>query len=326
MRVAITGGLGFIGSHLAEAFARLGEAVSIIDDGSGQVEGVQAVGDDYHIMDAAKWARDIRWAQAMGMPDLVVHCAAPVGPGLVSGMGGRIATDIIRVTADVGNACAWNGIPLVNISSSEVYGVMPYEYIVGQPSDEKWPVGHDGVYTARSEYGLAKALAENVLANIDGLAHANVRPFNTAGPRQAASKGFVLPTFIEQAKRHEPLTVYEPRAWRSFTSVHDVVRFVVAYWQDAVAQGGAWNVGSMDNAVTIGELAQLVCNTHIAATGTDAKWVDTNPTDRWGEAYAFFGSKNGTKLPDSRKAMALGWQPQWILGDIVRDAYERTSL
>lgn len=317
MRVAITGGLGFIGSHLAERFSGAGWNVSIVDDDSGAVaERTFNAFDDMHVMDAGVWASQMEASQGTWMPDLIVHCAAPVGPGLVAQSGGHIASEIVRTTAEIGLACARVGIPLVNISSSEVYGATK----TGAP-DEDEPIGHFGPFSARSEYGLAKATAECLLANMPGLRHCSIRPFNTAGPRQSSAKGFVLPTFVEQVKRHEPLTVYEPDAMRSLTSVHDVVDFIVGSWEALVERGGAWNLGNEDNDTLIYELAQRVINRHISETGSDGKWVLVDPRERWGSAYEFFQSKGGVKIPNSGKAQTIGWKPTRDLDSIVAETY-----
>lgn len=324
MNVAITGGLGFIGSHLAERFAAAGDKVWIVDDQSGnvvkasemmEVDGVQ----DVAFTDVAYWAGSACAGDESFFDrkyDLVVHCAAPVGPGRVSELGGTIAWSIIEATTAIGGVCAAAKTPLVNVSSSEVYGAT----LDAMPEESDSPVGHRGEYTARSEYGMAKALAENVLANIKGLHHTNLRLFNTAGPRQSSLKGFVLPTFVTQVKAHVPLTVYEPDAYRSFTSVHDVTRFIVDHWQVAIGRG-SFNVGSEGNGITIRELAQLVINVHIEQTGSDGRWVESDPQERWGPAYAFFQQANGIKFPRSRKAAALGWEPRVGLRDVVVETY-----
>lgn len=353
-RVAITGGLGFIGSHLAEAFAGLGWEVLVIDDCRGNVvmppgatkpglnplpPHVQTIDPRYiegaDVLEGIQHAYDDveNWAEMVftlpGRIDLVVHCAAPVGPGAVASMGGQIALDIITATHAIAVLCQRYRIPLVNISSSEVYGVEECDdtgpiHELGH-AKEDWAIGHDGAFTARSEYGLAKATAENMIANMRDLQSCSVRPFNTAGPRQASSKGFVLPTFIEQVKRGEKLSLYEPTAVRSFTHVHDVCWFIARHWRDICGQGGAWNVASPYNAIMIGDLAQMVCNVHIEKTGSDAHWELVDPVERWGSEYAFFGRRNGAKVPNADKAMALGWEPEVRLRGIVEDTYGRTS-
>lgn len=316
MRVAITGGLGFIGSHLAERFAAAGDTVLVIDDSRGAVvESLWPAVKHYSSYDVVEWCRE---AEPLGLEpfDLVVHCAAPVGPGLVAQSGGKIAVEIISATWAIGSYCAEHDIPLVNISSSEVYGATR----TGAP-DEDEPIGHFGPFSARSEYGLAKATAECLLANMPGLRHCSIRPFNTVGPRQSSAKGFVLPTFVEQVKRNEPLTVYEPNAMRSLTSVHDVVDFIVGSWEALVERGGPWNLGNEDNDTLIYELAQRVINLHISETGSDGKWVLVDPRDRWGVEYEFFQCKDGVKIPNSGRAAEIGWKPTRDLESIVAETY-----
>lgn len=318
MRVAITGGLGFIGSHLAERFVEAGDDVLIIDDCRGRVV-ANVEGAAVRHISAGFWS-----VSEPGSFDLVVHAAAPVGPGAVTTLGGQIGPDIIHETRFVALMCAAKGIPLVNISSSEVYGGTPN----ARPVEDD-PIGHMGRFTARSEYGLGKALAENMLANMRRLRHVSIRPFNTAGPRQSAAKGFVLPTFIEQAKSGQALTLYEPAARRSLTSVHDFNRFIVDHWRTALAlqetERTPINVGNPENECTMLELAHAVGSAHITATGSDVKIVEVDPRSVWGDAYAFFGQRNGVKLPTCDIAHALGWRPTWSLHDIVDDAYRRST-
>lgn len=318
MRVAVTGGLGLIGSALAERFIALGEDVLVVDHAHGAVVKSDVIterGGEVTLQPVGQWVADnLSVRTARDLPNLVVHCAAPVGPGLVSTRGGEVAMDIIATTWSVARLCAAWDIPLVNLSSSEVYGV-------DQGSLEDSPVGHVGAFTARSEYGLAKLTAECLLANTRRLRHVSIRPFNTVGARQSASKGFVLPTFVEQAKANVPLTVYEPDAVRALTHVDDLVEFVVAQWPILVEHGGPVNVGNERNETTMAQLAQAVIDRHIAVTGSDGRWAKADPRERWGDTYAYFLGEGRSKTPDSTLARSLGFDPKRGLYQIVREAY-----
>lgn len=320
MRVAVTGGLGFIGSHLAERFVALGQEVVVVDNRSGAVVS-HVAGARVLVNDVSAWAAGLPLRAHAGerdLFDLVIHCAAPVGPGAVAQLGGKIAYAIVADTYWLAMACRRMGTPLLNFSSSEVYGTRS---TAGYAEDA--PVGCLPPYNARKEYGLAKATAECLIANLPNLRHATIRPFNTVGPRQASKKGFVLPTFIEQAKAGVPLTVYEPNARRGFTSVHDLVDFVVTYWDGLVSSTTQpiWNVGTHDNDTSIARLAELVLDCHELHGGTGG-WERTDPRERWGDAFAHFLDGQGSKLPSAYPAHELGWKPTRTLADIISEAYD----
>lgn len=321
MTTVVTGGLGFIGSHLAERLIALGEEVVIVDDGSGNVVD-EVTGAAHQLRNVESWCAR---TTLVGV-DLIVHCAAPVGPGLVATRGGSIARDIIDATTALAGDCAFAGIPLVNISSSEVYGVQSWDPVDEENAySELAPIGMRPPYTARKEYGMAKATAELVVANTPGLRSANVRLFNTVGPRQASSKGFVLPTFIEQAIAGEPLTLYEPAAERALTSVHDVVDFLVTFGRRILDTRTPWNVGNEANVTTMLDLAMRVLHVHAEHTGKGGTVMQVDPTLVWGKEYAHFLDGGGSKVPVSTPARSIGWNPTRSLDDIVREAYAAYS-
>lgn len=316
--VAITGGLGFVGSHLADRFASLGWRVTIIDDCRANVvepsEMTAVAG--LELREAAEWAYDVIDQRIdTGGLDLVVHCASPVGPGAVASLGGTIAPEIVGTTLAVASLCEYRGVPLVNISSSEAYGTAS-----GSQPSESAPLCHVGPFSPRAEYGIAKAAAECMVENLGGRS-ASIRLFNTCGPGQSATKGFVIPTFVEQVKAGEALSVYEPDAVRAFTHVADVCSFITGFWHVITERGGAWNVGNAANRRTIADLAGMVIDQHRAETGESGSWRVVDPVTVWGDRFSFFGPQNGAKVPDASKAKALGWRPVYDIGDVVKAAY-----
>lgn len=299
MHVLITGGLGFIGSFLAEQYLQDGHEVTILDDLSANV--VPTVpGATVRVGDCGNLAM----LYATGKhADLVVHAASPVGAVALLDHAGGIASEIMHTTSTVVRYCRDRGLPVVNISTSEVYGF-------------------SGTYTetdacivpakrnARLEYGVGKLAAEFTVANTRDLQSVTVRPFNVAGPRQTSAKGFVLPTFCEQALARRPLTVFgDGSQERCFTAVHDLARFIANLRVDHF-DGRVVNVGTPTNRTTVAGLADLV----LSRTGgglinyTDGKAIH-------GEDYE--EAEGHTKCPNATLAESMGWKPTVTLPDLV---------
>jgi nucleoside-diphosphate-sugar epimerase len=297
MRVVVTGGLGFIGSHVAERYRDDGHHVVIIDNGSGAVvhdiPGTTVIRDD---------VRNIDLGHLRG--DLIVHCASPVGAvGLLS-LAGRIVTDIVGVTAHVTEAAARTDCPLVNISSSEVYG---FSGTYSEADSCIVPAKH----SARLEYAVGKLAAEHAVIGTPGLRSITIRPFNVAGPRQTRAKGFVLPTFVEQARAGRPLTVFgDGHQERSFTAVYDVVDFI-ANLRHGDFDGRVVNVGNPHNRTTVRDLADDV----IGLVGADSEVIFTTGKAVHGDAYE--EAEGIVKVPDTTRANLMGWQPRVDLDRLI---------
>jgi nucleoside-diphosphate-sugar epimerase len=237
--------------------------------------------------------------------DLVVHCAAPVGSAGVLPRRGRIVSEVVETTSMLVERCIEQEIPLVNISTSEVYGFS------GTYTEEdvcRVPVRP----SARLEYAVAKLAGEFTIMNSvhRGLKGVSVRPFNVAGPRQRSDKGFVLPTFVEQALEKKPLTVFgDGLQQRAFTAVTDLCAFVCDHLKDF--DGQVYNVGNPGNETTILDLANRVLE-HFKLWGriefTDGKVIHGKDYE---EAEGFI------KTPDISKALSLGWKPSVGLDDLI---------
>jgi nucleoside-diphosphate-sugar epimerase len=293
MRVLITGALGFIGSHLADAYLARGHDVVGIDDLSGNVV------DDIDGMLFRH--RDIR-DRITGKVDLVVHAASPVGAVALLDRGSIVA-EIVEGTQSVLEYCERVDAALINISSSEVYG---FSGVYHEADDCVIP--HD--LTHRIQYAAGKLAAEH-LVRTSGLQTLTVRPFNVAGPRQTSSKGFVLPTFCEQALAGEPLTVFESGFQeRSFTAVWDVVDFILEARPSRL--GEVVNVGNPDNRTTVIDLAGRVLDVLQEQAG---RVVFTTGKDVHGPAYE--EAKGVVKVPDVTVARARGWRPRVGLDEMI---------
>jgi UDP-glucose 4-epimerase len=212
-RVMITGGLGFLGSHLADLYAKRGWDVVVLDNLTAPVVSVTHP--------TVRWMMvgDVRalTAKHVATVDLVVHAASPVGAAGILKQQGTIAGEIVTATQKVVDACVTAGVPLINISTAEVYGMTGV-------ASETDPCLIQPRYSARMEYQAGKIAAEQVVgASVArGLQAVQIRPWNMAGPREASDKGFVVPRMVSQALAGDPITVFEGgEQERAFTGVWD---------------------------------------------------------------------------------------------------------
>ncbi len=299
MRAVVTGGAGFIGSHLVDRLSGAGWDVIVIDDLSG--------GDNP--MPAGVELRRSR-VQATVPPDVpldaIFHLASKVGPVGVLHWAGRIAKDTVDAAATASKWALRAGCPLIDVSTSEVYGDP-----AGPNSEATQRIFQSGA-SARMEYAVGKLAAETMLLNTAGLDVRIVRPFNVTGPRQLVDGGFVLPRFVRQALAGTPLTVYQPGSQRrAFTHVADTVDGILAVYQHG-RPGEAYNLGRPENACTIRDLAEEV----IAAAGSGSHIAVVDPRDLHGIGFR----EAADKIPDASKAMSLlGWSPTWDRASIVAD-------
>jgi nucleoside-diphosphate-sugar epimerase len=287
---------------MTEAFIKRDFEVTVVDDLRCSVVEPDDLDASVRVMTVQDYLR-IR----LELCDLVVHCAAPVGSAGVLPYKGRIVSEISEMTAQLVESCIESAIPLVNISTSEVYG---FSGKYSESDDCRVPV----VPSTRIEYAVAKLGGEFTVMNSihRGLDAISVRPFNVAGPRQRADKGFVLPTFVEQALAKRPLTVFgDGGQKRAFTAVTDLCDFVCDYALKSPLDGSVYNIGNPENETTILDLAQSVC-------GRFHLWPKIDYTD----GKAVFGddyeeAEGRVKTPDISKAQGLGWNPKVGLDDLI---------
>ena len=259
----VTGGAGFIGSHLVEALLRRGRSVAVIDDEStGSFANLAAVKDHphfrYHRGSVAD--RDLL-SRSVAEADEVYHLAAAVGVALIAKSAIRtIETNIDpteRLLAELGRVhAAGRRVKLFLASTSEVYGKNPKPV---------WTEDDDLVLGAtvrpRWSYGASKAIDEFLALAYwqeRGLPVVVGRLFNVVGPRQTGAYGMVLPRFIDAALAGRPLVVHDDgQQQRSFAPVAEVVEAILRLMECVSAVGGVFNIGS-DRPVTILDLARRV--------------------------------------------------------------------
>ncbi len=259
-KVLVTGGAGFIGSHLVEELVRRGRTVRILDNFStGSRDNLSAVADssavDIRVGDAAD-PEAVR--SALAGCDTIFHLAASVGVGTVTDDPlGSLENNIDSVRTLFGLLRSGSPVSrVVYFSSSEVYGKSSTErleetspFIIGPADAPRWS------YAAAKITGEYLALGSS---RQHGVPTTVVRCFNTAGPRQVDTYGMVIPRFFRQALAGEPLTVYgDGSQTRCFSFVGDVVASVLDLAQHPGAVGEVFNVGS-DEAVSVLELAHQI--------------------------------------------------------------------
>lgn len=263
VRTLVTGGAGFIGSHLCEALIAAGDEVVALDNlSTGSRENLAALqeqaGNRFRlehadILDAAAVDR------AVADADRVFHLAAAVGVRLVMERPVSTIVTNTRGTEHVLDACARHKRRVLLASSSEVYGKMGSMQDAPLRESDDWRLG--ATTTRRWSYACTKALDEFLAfahAKESGLGVVVVRLFNTVGPRQSPHYGMVIPAFIDAARSGRELIVHgDGTQTRCFNSVHDAVDALVRLMVCADATNEVVNVGS-DRPVSIGDLAALV--------------------------------------------------------------------
>ena len=319
MRVLVTGGAGFIGSHLVDALLARGDEVWALDDlSTGSLKNLSGVitNPSCHfvegsVMDAA--VVDPLVAQV----DEVFHLAAAVGVKFVLDNPLRSLLTNIRGTEVVLEAAHQNGNKkVVLFSSSEVYGKgasIPFresdDRLLGPTSVLRW------------SYAASKAVDEFLAL---GYFHERrlpvvvVRCFNTCGPRQSPHYGMVIPRFVERALSNDPILVYgDGLQSRCFSSVHDVVRGVLMLAEEPKAYGEVFNIGTMEE-VSVAELARRIKT--LTNSRSEIEQV---------EYEAIYGSRfedMQRRVPDLAKINALvGYTPEVTLDQLLHETVEHVK-
>ena len=319
MRNLITGGAGFIGSHLAEHLLERGEDVVIWDNlSTGRMRNLRGClgrpGFSYVISDIAE---DPRFPDAVREVDVVYHLAAAVGVQLIVNDPVRTLDTNIRGAEVVLQAAARYGKRIFVASTSEVYGKgtrIPFseddDTLYGPTSKRRWA------------YAVSKAVDEFLLlayAETHALPGVVGRLFNTVGPRQVPHYGMVIPRFIEQARTNAPITIYgDGSQSRCFGHVLDIVPAMHRLVHTDAALGQVVNLGS-DQEISIRDLAGRVRER--VGSSSELRFVPYDIAFRPGfEDMA-------RRVPDLSKARRLiEFAPRRTLDDIIDDAVAHSSL
>jgi UDP-glucose 4-epimerase len=308
----VTGGAGFIGSHLVEALLARDEIVVAFDNlATGRLRNLDHIGNHPNLRFVQGSVLDeLAVDELMHKCDVVVHLAAAVGVKLIVEEPLRSFTTNIRGSEIVIESAFRHRRPILLASTSEIYGKntdVPLkeedDRILGPPSTARWA------------YSTAKAVDE-ILAYAyhreRGLPTIVVRLFNTVGPRQSPAYGMVLPRLARQAVAGEPLSVYgDGRQTRCFCHVSDVVEALLGLLDSPEAIGGVFNVGSEEE-ISVLELAK-----RIVARTDDRSSIELIPYDK---AYPAGFEDMQRRVPSIDKITALtGWRPSRTLDQILTE-------
>ncbi|NLF92655.1 MAG: NAD-dependent epimerase/dehydratase family protein [Oligosphaeraceae bacterium] len=315
MSVLVTGGAGFIGSHLCRALLAKGEEVLVIDDlSTGTYDNLADLEDGRRlrlIVDSVN--HEALVDTCVQQVSRVYHLASAVGVRLIIDQPVRTIQSIVGGTESVLKACARYRRPFLLTSTSEVYGKgskVPFsendDTVMGATSTRRW------------SYACAKALDEFLALAYwteARLPVVIVRLFNTVGPRQTGQYGMVVPAFVSQALRGDPITVYgDGQQSRCFAHVSDVVEALCQLLDCPAARGQVINIGN-DEEISIEDLARRVKK----ITGSASPIVKIPYQQAYGEGF----DDMRRRVPDLSKIAALiGYRPQRDLDQIIRDVVE----
>ncbi|HXU81706.1 MAG TPA: GDP-mannose 4,6-dehydratase [Polyangia bacterium] len=311
MKYLITGGAGFVGSHLAEELLRRGHEVFVVDDlSTGSIENIRPLksSDRFHyVVDTCNNVQLM--AEMVDGCDRIFHLAAAVGVKLIVESPVRTIETNVHLTEVMMRLAQKKKRPILVASTSEVYGKseqLPFredgDLVLGATSKGRW------------SYACSKAIDEFLALAYwkeKGLPTVVVRLFNTVGPRQTGQYGMVIPTFVRQALAQQPLTVYgDGKQSRCFTHVADVVRALIGLMENEKCYGQVYNVGST-NEISIGDLAKQV--REMCASRSEIVLIP------YSKAYEEGFEDMPRRIPELSKInAAIGWKPTIPLADILQ--------
>ncbi len=312
--VIVTGGMGFIGSFVADAFLAAGRRVVIIDSMVSSVLSTEPYDEHPDCTVLQMSVEDYFDAGGtVAGAERVIHAASLVGPAGILRFAGQLGADIVRSCQVVVDQCIEHDVPVCDFSSAEVYGRS------GELA-EKDTIQVPVEYSVRIEYAIAKTLTEAMVANSRhrGLRGIVIRPFNVTGPRQSERGGFVVPTFVQQALAGEDLTVFATgEQQRAFLSVTDLTRFIVDHMDDAISSGELiYNIGNPANKISVRALAEKIRD----MTGSTSEVVYADAKKIHGELYE--EAESFEKTPVLRAAPSVGWEPRIGLDALIRETID----
>lgn len=318
MRYLVTGGAGFIGSHLAEELLRQGHEVHVVDDlSTGSIENIRhlkGTAGFHYVVDTC--ANVGLLAEMVDLCDRVFHLAAAVGVKLIVESPVRTIETNVHLAEVVLTAASKKKRPVLLASTSEVYGKsaeLPFreagDLVLGATSKGRW------------SYACSKAIDEFLALAYwkeKQLPTVIARLFNTVGPRQTGQYGMVVPTFVRQALAGEQITVYgDGKQSRCFTHVADVVRALIGLMSSEHTYGQVYNIGNTAE-ISIADLARQVRD--MCGSRSDIVHIP------YEQAYEAGFEDMRRRIPDiSKIEAAIDWKPTLalpkILGDVI--AHER---
>jgi len=312
MKYLVTGGAGFIGSHLCDALNKRGDSVVVLDNFStGNMKNIEHLLDKpaFEVIEGSILNTEVV-NKAVASVDHVLHLAAAVGVFTIVDKPLESLTTNLRGTENILEAAHKHQKEVLIASSSEIYGKNTdgalneeSDRIVGSPLKSRW------------SYSEAKAIDESMAFfyyQEKKLGVRIVRLFNTVGPRQVGHYGMVVPRFVSSALKNEPLTVYGTGSQsRCFCHVYDAVTGLLAVVDSNATLGEVFNIGN-DEEITIQDLAHEV----IELTGSKS----TIEKVLYEKAYAPGFEDMQRRIPDiSKIRRVVGWTPKLSLDSIISD-------
>ena len=310
MRVLLTGGAGFIGSHVCDALIAQGDTPVILDNlSTGQLSNIAHIQNKVEIHQGD--IRDVVLVNRLTQQsDLVLHMAAALGVNTILEKTVESVSTNFTGSEVVLQASLKHNKRIIIASTSEIYGKNPNQplketddRVVGAPQKIRWT------------YADAKALEEAIAHSLfltEGLKVSTIRFFNTVGPRQTGRYGMVVPRFVQAATKNEDITIYgDGTQSRVFCHVLDAIDAVLKITKDDKTIGEVFNVGG-EGETTIQQLAEEI----ITNTKSQSKITFTSYSD----AYPAGFEDMQRRVPDITKAKgALNWKPTRNLNQIISD-------
>lgn len=311
MRALITGGAGFIGSHLCERLLEKGYEVDVIDNlSTGRKRNITHLlsNDKFEFFQTTimnEWVLE----DLINQSDVVYHLAAAVGVKLIIDKPVETIETNIRGTENVLKFANKARKKALIASTSEVYGKLPHD-LLNESDDRQYgpTTAHRWSYAASKAIDEFLALAYHKEYNLPVII---ARLFNTVGPRQVERYGMVLPNFVKQALTNVPITIYgDGKQSRSFTYVGDCVNVLMGLMESEEAPGQVFNIGNSIE-ITIEELAQRV--KELSGSKSELKYIP------YEEAYESGFEDMQRRCPDNSKiGKLLGYKPSISLDGLIK--------
>ena len=310
MRVFLTGGAGFIGSHLCDALIAQGDTPVILDNlSTGQLSNIAHIQNKIEIHQGD--IRDVALVnQLTEQSDVVLHMAAALGVNTILEKTVESVSTNFTGSEVVLQSALKHKKRIIIASTSEIYGKNPAQpltetsdRVVGAPQKIRWT------------YADAKALEEAIAHSLfltEGLKVSTIRFFNTVGPRQTGRYGMVVPRFVQSALKNEPISIYgDGTQSRVFCHVQDAVKAILSLATTDSAIGEVYNVGGTGE-TSIKQLAEKI----IERTNSTSK-ITYTPYD---QAYPAGFEDMQRRVPDITKIKkSIGWAPANTLDNIIDD-------
>jgi nucleoside-diphosphate-sugar epimerase len=311
-KILVTGGLGFIGSHLINELNNTDCEIDIVDNLSNNCLTIEQV--------KLNKVKEIKICKFEDFNlnkkyDEIYHLASPVGPAGVLNYAGIMGRIILDDALKVAEYASKNGSKVIFVSTSEIYGKDPGKEAQSEDIFKVVP----SKITVRLEYGVGKLLMEICVTNYSKyhpLKFNFIRPFNIIGVGQSAKAGFVIPRFVWQALHNEDITVFgDGSQLRTFTHVKDIVDAMILCMNSNIS-GEAFNVGNPKNILSILRVAEKIKE----LTHSKSKIICIDPKTIYGKNY----EEAWNKIPDITKiSSSLGWKPKYsveeVLNEIIKD-------